>query len=85
MLTDAEMDALLKQKEQFCELIPDLGGFIPHRETKKYCIALDAALPKLVAEIRRLRCSWVCEHVHIDEVVEMDEEAIQACYESNYS
>jgi hypothetical protein len=65
MLTDAEMDALLKQHEKYKEATPyvDDDSF---PEEIAYMRALDAALPWFVDEIRRLRVTLAETTVRIE-------------------
>lgn len=58
MLTDAEMQKLLDARAEAGDFTSYmLGDCDP--DTKAYVVALDAALPKLVEEVRRLRVDMV--------------------------
>jgi hypothetical protein len=55
-MSDAEMDVLLEEREKHIESLPYV--FIDEAEewgSRDYVLRLDAALPWMVGEIRRLR------------------------------
>lgn len=54
MLTDAEMQALLDRREHQDDSAPPATLELTVQQLE-YIVALDAALPKLVEEVRRLR------------------------------
>jgi hypothetical protein len=65
MLTDAEMQRLLDARVDAGDALSyQFGGSAPHVE--RYVLALDAALPKLVEEVREWRLAWVSEHERDD-------------------
>lgn len=74
MLTDAEMQRLLDARVDVGDALSyQFGGSAPHVE--RYVLALDAALPKLVEEVRRMRWEWVQSDAPTDMEFENDAQA----------